>query len=98
MTVCMCMEFLVPQSHVRGGARGALQCLKCEPPARGSKGRASLCARQGAAVFLPTGLAVGVYGPPSAAKGLHVPRLLTDILHTQCLETYKNVANYLEKK
>ena len=78
--------------------RGALQCLECEPPARGSKGHASLCAPQGAAVFLPTGLAVGVYGPPSAAKGLHVPRLLTDILHTQCLETYKNVANYLEKK
>ena len=70
---------------------------ECEPPVRGSRGRFSPCARQGAAVLLPTGLAVGVYGPPSAAKGLHGPRLLTDVLHMQCLETYKKVTNYLEK-
>ena len=64
---------------------------------RGSRGRFSLYARQSAAVFLPTGLAAGFFGPPSAAKGLHGSRLLTDVLHTQCLETYKNVTNYLEK-
>lgn len=32
----------------------------------------------------------------SAAEGLHRPRLLTDVFHTQSLETYKDVTNSLE--
>lgn len=50
-----------------------------------------------AAVFQPTGFTPGVYGPPSAAEVLHIPRVLTDVLHTWCLDTYKNVTNCSEK-
>ena len=50
-----------------------------------------------AAVFQPTGLTAGVCGPPSAAEVLHIPRVLTGVLHTWCLDTYKNVANHSEK-
>lgn len=90
------MGVLAPQPHAQDGARGPCGASEWEPPVRGSEGGSSLCARPGAAALLPTGLAAGVDGL-LAAEGLHRPRLLTDVFHTQSLETYKDVTNNLEK-